>query len=316
MPSPAVRLPFQAAGEAVQAGNPYRLILMDWRMPGMDGLAASRAILASVVPPPKIIMATAYAAEELAEDIQRTGIDGLLIKPVNAATLLDMTVQVMGHSVARPRVHATAEDPAKRHPRLRGARVLLAEDNEINQQIACELLEEVGMTVTVASDGGEALERMSTDFDIVLMDIQMPVMEGYAATKAILVDARFAGSPILAMTANAMGTDRDRALAAGMREHVSKPIDPVQLYDALDRWLPAGVGGGVAPERPVPKPTTDLVRLLGLLAADDTEKVELAERLADAIGHPGLAEVCRLAGDFDFAAALGRLEIVALENSL
>ena len=85
----------------------------------------------------------------VAEDIQRTGIDGLLIKPVNASTLLDMTAQVMGHSVAMPRMHATAEDPAKRHPRLRVARVLLAEDNEINQQIACELLEEVGMTVTV-----------------------------------------------------------------------------------------------------------------------------------------------------------------------
>ena len=148
---------------------------------------------------------------------------------------------------------------------------------------------------------------MSMDFDIVLMDIQMPVIEGYTATKAILADARFAGIPILAMTANAMEeADGDRALAAGMREHVSKPIDPVQLHDALDRWLPAGVGGGVAPEKPAPKPA----------ASDDTEAVELAERLADATGHPGLTEVCRLAGDFDFAAALARLEIVVLENSL
>ena len=123
--------------------------------------------------------------------------------------------------------------------RLRGARILLAEDNEINQQIAIELLEGVGATVQVANNGREAVERLTaspTAFDVVLMDLQMPEMDGYQATAKIRADARFANLPIIAMTAHATMEERQRCLAAGMNDHVSKPIDPALLFETVGRF--------------------------------------------------------------------------------
>jgi CheY-like chemotaxis protein len=124
--------------------------------------------------------------------------------------------------------------------RVRGTKVLLVEDNEINQQVAMELLASVGADVTVASNGREALDLIDLGhFDVVLMDIQMPEMDGFEATRAIRADDRFLSLPVIAMTANAMKGDRERSLEAGMNDHVTKPIEPEELYAALVRCLPA-----------------------------------------------------------------------------
>jgi len=234
----------QAAVEAVQAGDPYQLVIMDWRMPGMDGLAASKALLAAVVPRPRIIMATAHGSDGLADEITRAGIDGLLMKPINPSTLLDSAMNVLGHATSGARQGVTSADPTAAYPRLKGVHILLVEDNEINQQVATELLEQAGVVVTIANNGQEAVESMSERFQVVLMDLQMPVLDGYGATRAMLADPRFSNIPIIAMTANAMEADRERALDAGMREHIPKPIEPAQLYSTIDRWL----GGKTAPQ--------------------------------------------------------------------
>ena len=165
------------------------------------------------------------------------GVETFLVKPVSPSSLLDAILDVMGHGVERgPETVATL--PAREQ--LRGARVLLVEDNDINQQVAAELLGQVGIQVTVANHGQAGLDMLSARpdrFDGVLMDIQMPVMDGYTAAREIRKDVRFKDLPVIAMTANAMAGDREKALKAGMNDHVAKPIDITELFEVLGRWL-------------------------------------------------------------------------------
>jgi len=229
----------EAIDELETAELPYQLVLIDWHMPGMDGIEASRRILEStrIEPRPEIIMVSAYGREELIAQAEDEGVSSFLVKPVSPSTLLDGVLETMGHGVERgPATHATL--PAQEQ--LRGARVLLVEDNEINQQVAAELLGQAGIQVTVANHGREGLDMLTArpgHFDGVLMDVQMPVMDGYTATREIRKDDRFERLPVIAMTANAMAGDRDKALAAGMNDHVAKPIDVVELFAALGRWI-------------------------------------------------------------------------------
>ncbi len=225
--------------------DPFQLVLMDWKMPGMDGFEASVRIREEHerYRNPRIIMVTAYGREEVMHRAKVEDLDGFLIKPVTQSMLLDSVMQAFGQETepveptARRRHAATAD-----LGRIRGARILLAEDNEINQQVATELLEQAGLVVEVVNNGREALEAATADgarMDLVLMDIQMPQMDGLEATRRI----RKAGIdklPVIAMTAHAMAGDRERSLAAGMNDHVTKPIDPVQLFDTLVRWIAPG----------------------------------------------------------------------------
>jgi PAS domain S-box-containing protein len=229
----------EALDELETAELPYQLVLMDWKMPGMDGIEAARRIHASekITKQPEIIMVSAYGREELAEQAQAEGIDSFLVKPISPSTLLDAVLETMGHEVER-RVEsvATTADPE----RLRGASLLLVEDNEINQQVAEELLSQAGIEVTIANHGREGVDVLAArprDFDGVLMDIQMPVMDGYTATREIRKDDRFKDIPVIAMTANAMAGDREKALEAGMNDHVAKPIDVTELFGILERWI-------------------------------------------------------------------------------
>jgi two-component system, sensor histidine kinase and response regulator len=230
-----------AAVKAQDTTEPFDIIFMDWRMPGMDGLQASRHIKSdeTLKKQPAIVLVTAFGREEVREEAERVGLDGFLVKPVTKSMLVDTLVDVF----ATPDETGTAPGAAEEAgaTRLRGAHILLTEDNEINQQIAIELLEGVGATVQVANNGREAVETLTNGpqpppFDMVLMDLQMPEMDGYQATAKLRSDPRFANLPIIAMTAHATIEERQRCLAAGMNDHISKPIDPSMLFETVSRY--------------------------------------------------------------------------------
>ena len=202
------------------------------------------------------MLVTAFGREEVREEAERIQIDGFLLKPVTTSMLVDTLVTLFAG--ARQDRTVLAPEADRHADRLRGLRVLLAEDNEINQQIAVELLEGVGATVEVANDGLEAVRKlldqpMPPNYDVVLMDLQMPEMDGYQATNKIRSDPRFASLPIIAMTAHATIDERQKCLAAGMNGHVSKPIDPSLLFDTLERFVvPTAKGPAVPPQEPAP----------------------------------------------------------------
>ncbi|MBF0429043.1 MAG: response regulator [Magnetococcales bacterium] len=245
-----------ALQKAELAGDPYELVVMDYMMPELDGITVADRIRHSLnlTRPPLIIMATAYGDDHVIKRaILDSGIHGFLIKPINQSLLFDTVMEVFGRSA--PDEHKSRD---MRHSGgtdfqavLSGARILLVEDNEINQQVARELLEKVNITVLMAENGQRAVEMVEVhSLDGVLMDVQMPVMDGMTATRQIRQDARFAALPILAMTANAMSSDRDLCLEAGMQDHIAKPIDPDKLYDILCRWI--------KPANPQPVPTGEV----------------------------------------------------------
>ena len=244
--------------------TPYGVVFMDWRMPGMDGLQAARLIKHddSLRHQPAIIMVTAFGREEVREEAEKLHLDGFLVKPVTKSMLVDSLVTVLAPD-SGPSGTGAAQ-AAEESTRLFGLRILLAEDNEINQQIAVELLEGVGAQVVVASNGRVAVEKLfqgevPPPFDVVLMDVQMPEMDGYQATAKIRGDARFAGLPIIAMTAHATMEERQHCLDAGMNDHISKPIDPALLFETVGRFCkpvsaaaPSDRGAGGSPPQPVP----------------------------------------------------------------
>ena len=240
-----------AAVQTHDATAPYDIVFMDWRMPGMDGLQTSRHIKSdeTLRHPPHIVLVTAFGREEVREEAERLNLDGFLVKPVTKSMIVDTLVNVFAQERGGLRVAEAGEQTT----RLRGARILLTEDNEINQQIAIELLQGVGASVKVAGNGSEAVELLSDGpqpppFDVVLMDLQMPVMDGYQATTKLRADPRFARLPIIAMTAHATLEERQRCLAAGMNDHISKPIDPGNLYETVARYYhPSAVASASLP---------------------------------------------------------------------
>ena len=219
--------------------QPYDLILMDWKMPGMDGIETTRAIQnnKTIRLKPKVIMITAYGRDDRHHE-DSVELSGFLTKPVTSSSLLDAIMIAMGHEAvddgAGSRHGLTNEAIAK----LRGAKILLVEDNELNQELAMELLTSNGILVEVANDGQEALDILSNkSFDGVLMDCQMPVIDGYEATRQLRLQERFKELPILAMTANAMAGDREKVLDAGMNDHISKPINVQEMFNIMAMWI-------------------------------------------------------------------------------
>jgi two-component system, sensor histidine kinase and response regulator len=264
--------------------EPYDIVFMDWRMPGMDGLLASRHIKSdeTLQHQPAIVLVTAFGREEVREEAERLQLDGFLVKPVTKSMIVDTLVNVF----AGLSEETGGSGEAAQSTLLRGARILLTEDNEINQQIAVELLEGVGATVTVANNGKEAVDRLSQGpqpppFDIVLMDLQMPEMDGYQATAKLRGDPRFATLPIVAMTAHATIEERQRCLAAGMNDHLSKPIDPAILYEVVGKYFKAAAvfaaPATTQPEKPVEPPpppkTEELPSVEGLDQKDGLGRV-------------------------------------------
>ena len=232
---------FHAARER---GEPFDLLLLDWKMPGMNGVHVARSIDDEMHAhrgsrPPTIIMVTAYGRDELLTDLQGFDIDAILPKPVTPSSLLDTLFQLgqRGSTPAAP-LGNTFADTRATLDRICGARILLVEDNELNQQVALEFLGKGGLSVTLAGNGLEALEQMQRrEFDAVLMDLHMPVMDGLEAARRIRALPSGKDLPIIAMTAAAMTDDRRASAAAGMNDHIAKPIDPRELAETLVRWI-------------------------------------------------------------------------------
>jgi len=269
-----------------RAGSvPFDAIFVDWQMPGLDGWQTSlriRQLLGDAAP--ILVMVTAHGREMLAQRPaqEQALIDGYVVKPITPAMLLEALQQ------ARQGEQASTAQPASARPsaqRLQGLRILLVEDNPLNQQVARELLEREGAQVTVATDGAQgvqAIAQASPPWDVVLMDVQMPVMDGYAATRQVRERLGLKDLPIIAMTANAMESDRQDALAAGMNDHIGKPFDLdalVRTILAHSRRVPQADANAQAPTpAPAAPPATPL---------PDTPELELS------------AAVQRLGGDQD-----------------
>jgi len=222
----------------------YRLLVIDWRMPGMDGVETAEAIESDPGIPvkPPMVMVSAYGNAALVKKSNEMGFKGLLFKPVNQSFLFNLVVEILGKGVVTTSSALTEGGGTKR---LAGARVLLVEDNEINRQVAHEILSAVGVRIFEATNGREAVDFLEgNEVDLVLMDIQMPVMDGHEATAAIRKRGRFRDLPIIAMTAHAMIDDIEQSRRFGMNDHIAKPFDPDDLFDMLCKWIREPVGNG------------------------------------------------------------------------
>lgn len=221
--------------------RPYDLVVIDWKMPGIDGIETARRIKhdSRLSRKPAIILVTAYGREEIMMQAEAAGLDGFLVKPVSPSVMFDTIMQALAREI--PGEKRPSDKKGKDMELLKalaGARVLLVDDNEINQQVAMEILSGAGLIVSLANNGQEAVDAVeSSSYDAILMDVQMPVMDGYTATGIIRLNERFRDLPIIAMTANAMAGDQEKSTTAGMNDHVTKPIDPDRLFATLAKWI-------------------------------------------------------------------------------
>ncbi len=263
-----------ALREAAARGPGYDLAILDMKMPEMDGLDLARAIkeepsLLAV----KLVLLTSFGQRGHGAEAARIGISAYLTKPVDEADLYDCLVEVMDEGRRKRAPHLVTRHTLRELRPLAGARVLVAEDNEVNQKVAVRILEKLGYRVEVADDGREALEACArAAYDAVLMDGQMPGMDGYEATRRIR--EREAGGrrlPIIAMTASAMKGDREKCLEAGMDDYVSKPVTPEALEAVLRRWVrpPAAPAATKSPEAPGADGLLDETIVSSLMSVDD-----------------------------------------------
>jgi two-component system sensor histidine kinase/response regulator len=245
----------QLVQDAQQRQLPYDLVLMDWKMPVMDGVEAVRRMQSlDVAAAHAVIMVTAFGRDEAMTAIDHHGvrINAVLGKPITPSTLLEAIGQALGRGHVLPgRVQAKALGQKEHRQQLRGARVLLVDDNDLNQELAQELLTQAGIDVVVAGDGQQALDILAADpaFDGVLMDCQMPVMDGYEATRQLRAQPRFRELPIIAMTANAMAGDREKVMAAGMLDHIAKPLNVDEMFACMARWIRPGAAVAQPPRQ-------------------------------------------------------------------
>ncbi len=341
-----VRLHDLAPEAAVQ------LLLIDQRMPGMDGLTAARVVkgFAELTVMPKIVLLAATAASA-AEAADEGCVDGILRKPVNPSDLFDVVMQVFGRAVIDHPMQRRGDRPQASLDlsSLRGARLLLVEDNAINRQVASELLAAEGFVVDEAFDGQQALDALlRADYDAILMDVQMPVMDGYEATRRIRSEPRWRNLPILAMTANVLREDRLRADEAGMDDHIAKPIDPAALFGALLRHVkprafadaPAPPPAAAALPEPLPLPELPGVNLVEGLArvgnnrglflrileslhrdhADELVRITVAIQGGDVAGASRAAHTIKgimgTIGAADLARLFGQLEASLMREDL
>jgi two-component system sensor histidine kinase/response regulator len=250
---------------------PYSIVFLDWQMPDMAGaetLGQLNTLQLKCLP--HTVMVTANGDEEVIKDAQALGLKDVIVKPVNASMLLDSVMSVLSGvpSVRR----AMGDDTAlvdKSLVGIKGARILLVEDNELNQEVASELLRDAGFIVDIAGNGEIAVRKVkAVAYDIVFMDMQMPVMDGITATREIRKLPQFAQLPIVAMTANAMESDRQRCIDAGMNDHIPKPVEPDNLWKVLLHWIKAPH----APDEDLPTPSDevapDLLALKGIDAVN------------------------------------------------
>ncbi len=285
----------QALDEIANAdlrGEGFEIVFLDWRMPGMDGVEVARKIrMLDLKTQPRLVMCTAYSRTDVMQAAEAAGFDEILIKPVNGSTMFDAAMRALHRDQPasdRRRVVEPSATQLARVEGIRGARILLVEDNELNQEVAKALLREEGLIVDVAVDGRQALENIARNhYDLVLMDMHMPVMDGVTATRELRKNPKYAALPIVAMTANVMENDRQLCLDAGMNDHVGKPIEPEQLLAALIRWIPSRVRLEVVPAPAPERSDEDVSPGSGKL---EIEGVNVAEGLRRVLGHRSLYE--------------------------
>nr|CAD5916079.1 Hybrid signal transduction histidine kinase J [Planktothrix pseudagardhii] len=248
----------QAVAEADAERRPYEIVFLDWQMPGLDGLQVVRRMQdLPLQHKPHHLIVTAYGREEVFKAAETLGIADVLVKPVNASVLFDSLVGLLGGNIEKVSTPTSKTSTllVDRLKQITNAKILLVEDNEINQDVAIGLLTDAGFVVDLAENGRIAVEKVQTgDYDIVLMDMQMPEMDGVEATAVIRKDARYDSLPIVAMTASVMQDDRDRCLEVGMNDHVAKPIEPEQLWKTLLKWITPRSGRDQHPEQPTAMP--------------------------------------------------------------
>ncbi|HJW72609.1 MAG TPA: response regulator [Geothrix sp.] len=264
----------------------YDLVLMDWKMPKMDGIECLQRLQEGPAPNlHAVIMVTAYSRQEAVASAEAHGVllKSMLAKPVTPSTLLEAVGEALGKGVmAEDLSHQRDDRDSEAMRKLAGTRVLLVEDNEMNQELAQELLRNAGMEVILANHGQEALDILATDsaFDGILMDCQMPVMDGYTATREIRRNPAFKALPIVAMTANAMAGDREKALESGMDDHIAKPLDVNEMFNTLARWIRPKGRGVVTPVARVDLPTTSTL--------PDLPGIDQVAGLATSMGNANL----------------------------
>lgn len=252
----------QAVHQAAADADPIELVLLDWHMQGLKGVETAQSLqrlAASSTAAPTILIITADSHDTITQALSGISLRQLLAKPVTAVSLRRALVDVFSTSPAPQALRRNSAQAHASQPDMRGianARILLVDDVELNRVVALAFLSQAGLVADIAVNGQEAITKVQREsYDLVLMDIQMPVLDGLAATRAIRSDARFVGLPIVAMTANAMSGDRERSLQAGMNDHLVKPIDPDLLFTTLLRWIPSGHR---APVHPPPTAAADV----------------------------------------------------------
>ncbi len=294
----------QAVCDAERDGQPFDFVLMDWQMPVMDGLQAIARIRAlGLQQPPQMLLVTAYGREEVLRGAQHAGVEHVVLKPVGASLLFETMMRAAhaetAHTGLRTGPQTQRSEALHALRGLRGAQVLLVEDNALNQQVAGEILRDAGFVVDIADNGQRALDMVHAAaaqrpagqpaYDVVLMDMQMPIMDGLQATRALRRDSGHDALPILAMTANAMQADRDACRAAGMQDFISKPIEPDVLWQALARWIRPRAGLGVLPLGvAAPAPARDEPPAAWLPAAGSVQGLDTAAGLRRTLGRPSL----------------------------
>ena len=258
---------------AVAQGKPYEALYLDWQMPGMNGIElAERVRQLPYDKLPRMVLVTGYGREEVLKSAEDKKIENVLVKPVNASMLFDSVSRLFGQQVASLEERDLGDNPRTALATIRGAKVLLVEDNDLNQEVATELLRSAGLVVDVADNGQIAVDKVQrARYDIVLMDMQMPVMDGVTATRIIREMPQFASLPIVAMTANAMQADREACRAAGMDDHVAKPIEPRELFLTMLKWVkPVGEALTMASASGSPEPASS-VAVQGVSRSDSAE---------------------------------------------
>ena len=236
----------EQAFERVATGDKkYGLILLDWRMPGSDGFTTAAKIKAHCgAEKPPIVLMTAFGERKDFEQRFEEGIDAYLLKPVKQYQMIELMLELTGYKKRNLKegfVETVSTQKDADRQAIRGAFILLVEDNAINQRVAVEILRNVGVVADIAENGREAVSLLEhKKYDGVLMDIQMPEMDGYQATRIIREELKLTELPIIAMTANAMKGDKDKCIEAGMNDYVAKPIDTEQLFNTLKKWIKPG----------------------------------------------------------------------------